>query len=272
MQRLCQLEDFEECLYHVDSPTLDKNDDMFLIATSEQTLCGLHLNEAVDPKSLPLRYAGFSSCFRKEAGAAGKDNWGIFRVHQFEKVEQFCITSPHGDESDRIHREMINNSCDFLKSLGLPFRVVLVVSSELNYSTSKKYDIEGWFPSYGTYRELVSGSNCRDFQSRKLDIRFGHGKTEKGDKEFVHMLNCTLCATERTLCAILENYQTPEGIRIPKVLQPYVREVCAVGERGTDFSPQPEVDLQAAAEALVLETKEFTFIPFVRVATKEQPK
>jgi seryl-tRNA synthetase len=272
MQRLCQLEDFEECLYHVDSPTLDKNDDLFLIATSEQTICGLHLNEVLDPKVLPLRYAGFSTCFRKEAGAAGKDNWGIFRVHQFEKVEQFCITSPHGDESEKIHREMINNACDFLKSLGIPFRVVLVVSNELNYSTSKKYDVEGWFPSYGTYRELVSGSNCRDFQSRKLDIRYGHGKSEKGDKEFVHMLNCTLCATERTLCAILENYQTPEGIRVPKVLQPYMRDVLAAGEVGTDFSNNPEIDLQAAAEDIVLETQEFTFIPFVQAPAKPSAK
>jgi seryl-tRNA synthetase len=263
MQRVCQLEDFEECLYHVDSATLDKNDDMFLIATSEQTLCGFHLNEAIDKKDLAIRYAGFSTCFRKEAGAAGKDNWGIFRVHQFEKVEQFCITSPHGDDSDRMHHEMIDNSCDFLRSLGLLFRVVLVVSSELNYSTSKKYDVEGWFPSYGTYRELVSGSNCLDFQARKLDIRFGHGKNAQGGKEFVHMLNCTLCATERTLCAILENYQTPDGIRIPKVLQPYMRAIAAPAARRTDFN-EPDVDLQAAAEAVEVAKEDVTFILFVK--------
>jgi seryl-tRNA synthetase len=190
-----------------------------------------------------------------------------------DKVEQFCITSPHGNDSDVVHREMINNACDFLKSLGLPYRVVLVVSSELNYSTSKKYDVEGWFPSYGTYRELVSGSNCRDFQSRKLDIRFGHGKTDKGEKEYVHMLNCTLCATERTLCAILENYQTPDGIRVPKVLQPYMKDVVPPSERGVDFSNQPDVDLQAAADASELATTDFTFIPFVKPPpAKDAPK
>ena len=263
MKQVCQLEDFGECLYHVDSPTNDKNDDLYLIATSEQTLCGFHLNECLAQQELPKKYAGFSTCFRKEAGASGKDNWGIFRVHQFEKVEQFCITSPHGGESDKIHHQMIDNACEFLRSLGLPFRVVKVVSGELNYSTSKKYDIEGWFPSYGTYRELVSGSNCLDFQSRKLGIRFGHGKTEKGDKEYVHMLNCTLCATERTLCAILENYQTPEGIKVPKVLQPYMRQIIEEEKPVSDYN-MPDVDLQAACDEIPQITKELDFIPFVK--------
>jgi seryl-tRNA synthetase len=266
MERVCQLEDFEEVLYHVDSATSDKNDDMFLIATAEQTICGYHLNESLNPGDLPLRYAGFSSCFRKEAGAAGKDNWGIFRVHQFEKVEQFCITTPHGDASAAMHKEMIDNACEFLRTLGIPFRVVLIVSGELNYSTSKKYDVEGWFPGYGTYRELVSGSNCLDFQSRKLDIRFGHGKTEKGEKEYVHMLNCTLCATERTLCAILENYQTPEGIRVPKVLQSYMREIVREeGERIQDYN-MGDVDLQAAAEVMPFAFRDVELIPFVKKA------
>ena len=267
MGRVCQLEDFQETLYHIDSPTNDPKDDCFLIATSEQTLCGFHLNESLSDADLPKRYAGFSTCFRKEAGASGKDNWGIFRVHQFEKVEQFCITSPHGGESDKIHHEMINNACEFNRTLGIPFRVVLVVSGELNYSTSKKYDIEGWFPSYGTYRELVSGSNCLDFQSRKLDIRYGHGKTkdEKGnlEKEYVHMLNCTLVATERTLCAILENYQTPDGIRVPKILQPYMRKIIEEENQLTDYN-MPDVDLQAAAEKIPQKSEDITFIPFVK--------
>lgn len=270
MKRVCQLEDFEESLYHVDSATNDPNDDMFLIATSEQTLCGYHLNESLEPAQLPLKYAGFSTCFRKEAGAAGKDNWGIFRVHQFEKVEQFCITNPHGDESEKVHQEMINNACEFLKSLGIAFRVVKVVSGELNYSTSKKYDVEGWFPSYGQYRELVSGSNCRDFQSRKLDIRFGHGKNKDGDKEYVHMLNCTLCATERTLCCLVENYQTPEGIRVPKVLRPYMRQII-VEEQNRELNFDcPEADLQAEIENFTEQVQEIDFIPFVQ-AKQEEP-
>lgn len=272
MGRVCQLEDFQETLYHIDSPTNDPKDDCFLIATSEQTLCGFHLNEALSEAELPKRYAGFSTCFRKEAGASGKDNWGIFRVHQFEKVEQFCICSPHNNESDKMHHEMINNSCEFLRTLGIPFRVVLIVSGELNYSTSKKYDVEGWFPSYQTYRELVSGSNCLDFQSRKLDIRFGHGKSkdDKGnlEKEYVHMLNCTLCATERTLCAILENYQTPEGIKVPKILQPYMKRIIEEEAQLTDYN-MPDVDLQAAADAIPEKAEEITFIPFVKPAPKK---
>ena len=270
MGRVCQLEDFKETLYHVDSATNDPKDDMFLIATAEQTLCGFHLNESLDPAELPKRYAGFSTCFRKEAGASGKDNWGIFRVHQFEKVEQFAITSPHGDESDKMHHEMIDNACEFLKTLGIPFRVVLIVSGELNYSTSKKYDVEGWFPSYGTYRELVSGSNCLDFQSRKLDIRFGHGKNKDGEKEFVHMLNCTLCATERTLCAILENYQTPEGIKVPKILQPYMRRIIEE-EKSSDYNT-PDIDLQELAEKRPYSSEDITFIPFVKPPPKSANK
>ena len=270
MGRVCQLEDFKETLYHVDSATNDPKDDMFLIATAEQTLCGFHLNESLDPAELPKRYAGFSTCFRKEAGASGKDNWGIFRVHQFEKVEQFAITSPHGDESDKMHHEMIDNACEFLKTLGIPFRVVLIVSGELNYSTSKKYDVEGWFPSYGTYRELVSGSNCLDFQSRKLDIRFGHGKNKDGEKEFVHMLNCTLCATERTLCAILENYQTPEGIKVPKILQPYMKRIIEE-EKSSDYNT-PDIDLQELAEKRPYSSEDITFIPFVKPPPKSANK
>jgi len=265
MGRVCQLEDFNETLYHIDSATNDPKDDMFLIATSEQTLCGLHLNETFDENQLPKKYAGFSTCFRKEAGSAGKDNWGIFRVHQFEKVEQFCITSPHNGESQKVHEQMVKNSCEFLQSLGLPFHAVLIVSGELNYSTSRKVDIEAWFPSYNSYRELVSASNCLDFQSRKLDIRFGHGKNKEGEKEYVHMLNATLCATERTLCCILENYQTPEGIRIPKVLQPYMREIIDQPSENINFNC-PDLDLQSNI-CCPPQFKDVDFIPFVQSAT-----
>lgn len=270
MSRVCQLEDFEETLYHVDSPTNDPNDDMFLIATSEQTLCGFHINECLDDSELPKKYCGFSTCFRKEAGASGKDNWGIFRVHQFEKVEQFCITSPHDGKSAEMHKQMVHNSCEFLKSLGLPFHAVLVVSGELNYSTARKVDIEAWFPSYNQYRELVSASNCKDFQSRKLDIRYGHGKAKTGEKEYVHMLNATLCATERTLCCILENYQTPEGIIIPKVLRPYMRQLCAGVDHSNDDYNVPDLDLQAE-HCAVPEFKDIDFIPFVNKKPTEIP-
>ncbi|EAY04790.1 seryl-tRNA synthetase family protein [Trichomonas vaginalis G3] len=269
MARVCQLEDFQETLYHIDSPTNDPKDDMFLIATSEQTLCGYHLNESLDDSQLPKKYCGFSSCFRKEAGASGKDNWGIFRVHQFEKVEQFCITSPHNGESQKMHEQMVHNSCEFIKSLGLPFRAVLVVSGELNYSTARKVDIEAWFPSYNQYRELVSASNCKDFQSRKLDIRYGHGKNKDGEKEYVHMLNATLCATERTLCCILENYQTPTGIRIPKVLQPYMRELMINENHSDEDYNKPDLDLQSE-HCAVPDFKNIDFIPFVQDAKAVQ--
>lgn len=276
MERVCQLEDFEETLYNVvdidKNGSINQDSHMFLIATSEQPLCGFHLNEVLEEKELPKRYAGFSSCFRKEAGASGKDNWGIFRVHQFEKVEQFCITSPLDGESWKVHQEMVDNSCEFLSSLGLPFRCVLIVSKELNYSTSRKVDVEGWFPSFGDYKELVSASNCIDFQSRKMDIRFRPKKDNK-EKLFVHMLNATLCATERTLCAILENYQTPDGIIIPKVLQPYflsIAEEAPENRKTSSFYNNSELDPRELAEkfANLNAPKVVDFIPFVKPIPK----
>lgn len=281
MGRVCQLEDFQETLYHIKSSSEDSKEDCFLIATSEQTLCGYHINESFNEKDLPKMYCGFSTCFRKEAGAAGKDNWGIFRVHQFEKVEQFCITSPRNNESLKMHIRMVHNSCEFLKSLGLPFRAVLVVSGELNYSTARKIDVEAWFPSHNDYRELVSASNCKDFQSRKLDIRYGHQKTEEGEREYVHMLNATLCATERTLCCILENYQTPEGIRVPKVLQPYMRKMedqqrldlsdVSMESSETIYAKLSSFNNKNAnleQEFKPFNYKDFDFIPFVKAADK----
>ena len=199
-------------------------DDLFLIATSEQPLCGLHMNERVDEKQLPIRYAGTSTCFRKEAGSHGKDCWGIFRIHQFEKIEQFCITTP--DKSWEMHEEMIATAEEFYQSLELPYRVVAIVSGALNDAAAKKYDLEAWFPGYDDFRELVSCSNCTDYQSRKLDIRLGHKKETAAAaadaKPFVHMLNATLVATQRCMCCILENYQTPTGVRVPRALVPYM--------------------------------------------------
>jgi len=219
MSATAQLEQFDEELYKV----VGAEEEKYLIATSEQPISAYHKDEWLEPKQLPLRYGGFSTCFRKEAGSHGKDTWGIFRVHQFEKVEQFCITSP--ETSWEMHEEMLKISEDFYQSLGIPYRVVAIVSGELNNAAAKKYDLEGWFPSpsHGgnNFRELVSCSNCTDYQSRSLEIRYGSKKQGGKEKKYVHMLNSTLCATTRTICAIMENYQTPEGLNIPTVLQPY---------------------------------------------------
>ncbi|GBG61861.1 hypothetical protein CBR_g23814 [Chara braunii] len=218
MSECAQLEQFDEELYKVTG----EGDDKYLIATSEQPLCSYHRKDWIDPKSLPIRYAGYSSCFRKEAGSHGKDTLGIFRVHQFEKVEQFCLTGPNGADSWDMHEEMLKNSEDFYQLLGLPYRVVVIVSGALNNAAAKKYDLEAWFPASKTYRELVSCSNCTDYQSRRLEIRYGTKKSNEQTKQYVHLLNSTLTATERTLCCILETYQTSEGVNIPECLQPYM--------------------------------------------------
>ena len=226
MAETCQLSDFEESLYKVVGGK--DEEPCFMVATSEQPISALHRNEWIDPTELPLRYAGVSSCFRKEAGAHGKDVWGIFRVHQFEKVEQFCITTP--EKSWEMHEEMIKIAEEFYRGLELPYQVINIVSGELNDAAAKKYDLEAWFPGYNAFRELVSSSNCTDYQSRGLDVRLQLGKEKAGkDKVFVHMLNATLCATERTMCCILENNQTPEGVKVPKCLQPFMG--------GMDFLP-----------------------------------
>ena len=154
--------------------------------------------------SIP-RYAGYSTCYRKEAGSHGKDAWGIFRVHQFEKIEQFLITKP--EASWAAFESMIETSEEFYKSLNLPYQVVAIVSGALNNAAAKKYDLEAFFPFQGTYKELVSCSNCTDYQTRELNIRYGPKSLTDNRKKYVHALNSTLCATERALCCILENYQ-----------------------------------------------------------------
>jgi len=220
MGNTAQLEQFDEELYKVVGGTKGAEEEKYLIATSEQPISAFHQNEWLDPNGLPLRYAGFSTCFRKEAGAHGKDTWGIFRVHQFEKVEQFCITAP--EKSWEMHEEMLKTSEEFYQSLKIPYRVVTIVSGELNNAAAKKYDLEGWFPGFNEFRELVSCSNCTDYQSRSLETRFGSKKQGAREKKYVHMLNSTLCATTRTICAIMENYQTADGVVVPDVLQPYL--------------------------------------------------
>ncbi|EED44072.1 seryl-tRNA synthetase [Enterocytozoon bieneusi H348] len=214
MKQTAQLSDFDEQLYHI------SDDNMYLIATSEQPLTTLFMEKRFTDSELPKMYAGESLCFRKEAGAHGKDNAGIFRVHQFEKIEQFIICKP--EESYAYHEKMILLAEDFYKTLEIPFRTVLIASGEMNDAASKKYDLEAWFPNAQKYRELVSASNCTDYQSRNLNVYYGYSK--KNEKpQYVHMLNATLCAVQRTLCCLVENYQDANGkIRIPKVLQKYL--------------------------------------------------
>ncbi|ODQ83208.1 hypothetical protein BABINDRAFT_159649 [Babjeviella inositovora NRRL Y-12698] len=218
MAQTAQLSQFDEELYKV----IDGDDEKYLIATSEQPISAYHSGEWFESpaEQLPVRYAGYSSCFRREAGSHGKDAWGIFRVHAFEKIEQFVLAEPEKswDEFDR----MINLSEEFYQSLGLPYRVVGIVSGELNNAAAKKYDLEAWFPFQEEYKELVSCSNCTDYQSRNLEIRCGIKKMNEKNKAYVHCLNSTLCATERALCCILENYQTEEGLVIPEVLRKYI--------------------------------------------------
>jgi seryl-tRNA synthetase len=219
MKKVAQLEEFDESLYKIQSDGVDEGNEVYLIATSEQPICALHAGENLHPKTLPIKYAGYSTCFRKEAGSYGKDVMGIFRVHQFEKVEQFVITTP--DKSWEMHETLMAQTEEFYQSLGLSYRVVSIVSGALNNAAAKKYDLEAWFPGMQNYRELVSNSNCTDYQSRRLNIQCGI-KKEDQEKTFVHMLNCTLTATERTICCLLENYQTPNGVTVPEVLRPFL--------------------------------------------------
>lgn len=176
------------------------------------------MKEWLNPDELPKRYAGISSCFRKEAGAHGRDVWGIFRIHQFEKVEQFIYCDPK-TSWEEFHA-MVASSEEFYQGLKLPYQVINIASGALNDAAAMKHDLEAWFPGYNAFRELVSCSNCTDFQSRALETRFAQRDVE--EKQYVHLLNGTLCATERTMCCIVENYQTPEGVNVPEVLQPYM--------------------------------------------------
>jgi seryl-tRNA synthetase len=214
MKAAAELTDFEDQLYKI------QDEDLYMIATSEQTLAAYHYDEIIEPESLPLKYAGISSCFRREAGSHGKDTLGIFRVHRFEKVEQFIFSKP--EESWHYFEELISNAEDLYKELKIPYRITNIASGELNDNAAKKYDLEAWFPASETYRELVSCSNCLDYQARKLKIRMGKVGSQQA-KEVLHTLNATAIATERTICCILENYQNKDhSITIPKVLQKYM--------------------------------------------------
>lgn len=211
------LSDFADVLYKIE------NEDLYLIATSEHPMAAMFMNEVLKEEDLPLKLAGISACFRKEAGAHGKDTRGIFRTHQFNKIEQFVFCKP--EESWKLHEELINNAEELVQKLGLPYRVVNVCTGDIGTVAAKKYDIEAWMPAQNAYREIVSCSNCTDYQARRLGVRYRE-KEGAPPKGFVHTLNSTAIATGRTIVAILENFQQEDGsIVIPNVLRKYMHDI-----------------------------------------------
>ncbi len=205
-----------ENVYHLEK------DDYYLVGTSEVPLAAYHMDEIIEADKLPLRYAGFSPCFRREAGTYGKDTRGIFRVHQFDKVEMFSYVHP--DDAEAELERLLEWEKQWLNALELPFQVIDVATGDLGASAARKYDCEAWIPTQGKYRELTSSSNCNSFQARRLSIRMREGKKVQP----LATLNGTLCAVPRTIVAILENHQLPDGsVRVPEILRPYLggREV-----------------------------------------------
>jgi seryl-tRNA synthetase len=196
-----------------------RDDDLYLVGTSEVPLAGLHQGEILDAGSLPRRYVGYSTCFRREAGAYGRDTRGIFRVHQFDKVEMFSFVEP--DASWDEHEFLLSCEEELLRGLGIPYRVMNVCTGELGASAAKKYDLEAWLPGQGAYRELTSCSNTTDYQARRLECRIRY----QGGNRTAHTLNGTACAIGRTLIAILENFQREDGsVEVPEALHPYLPE------------------------------------------------
>ncbi|MBU7597721.1 serine--tRNA ligase [Streptomyces sp. P38-E01] len=199
-----------------------EKDELYLVGTSEVALAGYHMDEILSVDQLPKRYAGFSPCFRREAGTYGKDTRGIFRVHQFDKVEMFTYVAPEDAEAE--HLRLLEWEKQWLTGLELPFQVIDVATGDLGASASRKYDCEAWIPTQGKYRELTSASNCNEFQARRLSIRYRDGKQVRP----LATLNGTLCAVPRTIVALLENHQLADGsVRVPAMLRPYLggREV-----------------------------------------------
>ena len=206
-------DDFEEVIYKIE------DEDLYMIGTSEHAMAAMHSKEILEGKDLPLKYAGISPCFRKEAGAHGRDQKGIFRVHQFDKIEQFVFSRP--EDSWKEHEKMLSVVEEFYQELEIPHKVMLLSTGDMGKISAKTYDIEGWMAGQKAYREIVSCSNCLDYQARRLKIRF-RDKTNE-DTQYVHTLNSTLIATTRILVSIMENFQTKDGhIRIPRVLQSYM--------------------------------------------------
>jgi seryl-tRNA synthetase len=194
-----------------------EKDDVYLVGTSEVPLAAMHMDEILPADKLPLRYAGYSSCFRREAGTYGKDTRGIIRVHQFDKVEMFTFCKPEDAKAE--HAQLLQWEKDFLTAMEIPFRVIDVASGDLGSSATRKFDIEAWVPTQGAYREVTSTSNCTEFQARRLNIRY---KDSEGTKALA-TLNGTLVAIPRMIVAILENHQNADGtVNVPAALQPFL--------------------------------------------------
>ena len=205
------LKDFETMMYKIE------DEDLLLIATSEHTIAAMLMDEIIDEKQLPLKFVGYSPCFRKELGSHSIDTKGLFRVHQFNKIEQFIFCKP--EDSWKLHEELLKNAETLFQKLKIPYRVVNICTGDIGTVAAKKYDIEAWFPRENLYREVVSCSNCTSYQATRLNIKYRKGE----EKEYVHTLNSTAIATGRALRAIIENYQQKDGsIKVPAVLQKYV--------------------------------------------------
>jgi len=213
------LEDFENVMYKVE------DEDLFMIATSEHPIGALFMNEILKEEDLPIKLVGMSPCFRREIGSAGVDTKGMFRTHQFWKIEQFIFCK--SEDSWKFHEELQDNAEKLYQKLKIPYRVVNICTGDIGIIAAKKYDIECWFPRQSKYRETGSNSNCTDYQARRLNIKYINSK---GEKEFVHTLNNTAIATSRTMVAILENFQQKNGsVKIPTVLHSYMNGLKKIG-------------------------------------------
>jgi seryl-tRNA synthetase len=212
-----------------------ERDDLYLVGTSEVALAGMHAKEVLDLSAGPRRYAGWSSCFRREAGSYGKDTRGIIRVHWFDKVEMFSFCRPEDTEAE--HLRLLAWEENFLQALELPYRVVDIAAGDLGTSATRKYDIEAWFPSQGTYRELTSTSDCTTFQARRLNIRY---RDADGKPQTAATLNGTLCAIARTIACLLEVHQRADGsVHVPVALRPWLGGVEALTPGMTLVAPVP---------------------------------
>jgi len=206
------LADFEDVMYKAE------NEDLYMIATSEHPMAAMYSGEILEEKQLPIKLAGISTCFRREVGKHGLDERGLFRVHQFNKIEQFVFCKP--EQSWKLHEELLKNAEEFLKKLKIPYNITNICTGDIGTVAAKKYDVNGWSPREKKYIELMSCSNCTGYQATRLGIKY---RKKSGEKEFVHTLNSTMVATTRALRCIIENYQTKQGtIKIPKALQKYM--------------------------------------------------